>query len=152
LITTEDRFIAIVLIKEASLGGARRHMSCELLGITVRTLERWEKEKGQQDRRKLALRPQPANQLTAEQRKMVLTIADSAEYRNLPPSKIVPMLSDTGRYIASESTFYRLMRAAGLLTHRQATKRAKNARPEAYEAHKSNQVWSWDISVPQQAA
>jgi transposase InsO family protein len=58
----------------------------------------------------------------------------------------VPLLADVGCYLASESTFYRVLRDAGQLTHRLKSKPAKYKRPEAYEAHQSNQVWSWDIS------
>ncbi len=145
LITAIERYRGIVLIREASLAGARRHKSCELLGITVRTLERWEQAEGQHDKRALVLH-EPANKLTEEQRNMVLTTANSTPYQHLPPSKIVPLLADEGRYLASESTFYRLLRAAQQLTHRQASRPATHQRPDAYEARGANQVWSWDIS------
>jgi putative transposase len=145
LIGATERYQAIILIKEASIAGARRHKSCELLGLTVRTLERWEKEKGQCDQRALAPRV-VANKFTEEERNMVLITANSPPYQHLPPSKIVPALADSGCYIASESTFYRILREAKQLTHRLASQPAKHKRPEAYEAHKPNQVWSWDIS------
>lgn len=145
LIGITERYQAIVLIKEASDSGARRHKSCEILGLALRTLERWEKEEGQRDKRASAPRV-VANKLTEEQRDMVLTTANSQPYQNLPPSKIVPMLADTGCYIASESTFYRVLRDAKQLTHRLISRPAKHKRPEAYEAHMPNQVWSWDIS------
>lgn len=145
LIIALERCRGIALIKEASLAGARRHKSCEILGITTRTLERWEKVEGQQDRRKSAHHA-PANKLTEEQRNMVLMTANSALYQHLPASKIVPLLADEGRYLASESTFYRILRAAQQLTHRLTSKAVKHKRPEAYEAYAANQVWSWDIS------
>lgn len=108
-------------------------------------MQRWEKEGGQNDRRALALRV-IANKLTEEHRSQVLATANSPPYQQLPPSKIVPLLADSGRYIASESTFYRVLRNAKQLAHRLASKPAKHKRPKAYEAHGSNQVWSWDIS------
>ena len=145
LISTSDRCAAISLIKEASHAGARRQKSCELLGLTVRTLERWEKEKGQEDKRQFA-EHKPANKLTEKERDMILTTVNSIPYQHLPPSKIVPLLSDEGRYLASESTFYRILRAANQLTHRLRSKTATHKRPDAYEAHSANQVWSWDIS------
>lgn len=139
------RGAAIIAIKVASKTGARREKSCEIIGITVRTLERWEKDDGVNDKRKLVLRT-PRNKLTEDERQMVLTTANSVAYRNLPPSKIIPMLTDLGLYIASESTFYRILRAEKQLSHRQISKRLKHKRPEAYLAHGPNQVWSWDIS------
>jgi len=77
---------------------------------------------------------------------MILTIANSKEYCDLPPCKIVPSLADEGRYIASESTFYRVLRAEKQLTHRQHSKPATHHKPTSYTANGPNQVWSWDIS------
>lgn len=140
----EMRAEAIALIAEASAAGARRQKSCELLNITVRTLERWEKENGTEDKRKKSEHA-PANKLTEDQRKMILATANSEKYKDFPPCKIVPMLADEGFYIASESSFYRILRAENQLTHRQLSRSAKHHRPHAYEASGPNQVWSWDI-------
>ena len=145
LIAVLERTQAIVLIKEATVSGARRFKSCEILGLTLRTLERWEKDEGLRDKRESAPRI-VANKLTEAQRNLVLTTANSRTYQHLPPSKIVPLLADSGQYVASESTFYRLLRDAKQLAHRLRSRPAKHKRPEAYEAHGSNQVWSWDIS------
>jgi transposase InsO family protein len=108
-------------------------------------LERWEKEGGEHDKRHLVDRV-PTNKLTEEERNLVLTTANSALYQHLPPSKIVPMLANLGCYLASESTFYRILRDAEQLTHRLTSRPATHKRPEAYAAHRPNQVWSWDIS------
>lgn len=140
-----ERCQAIALIKEASIAGARRHKSCDILGLSTRTLVRWEKERGQADKRVSAPRV-VANKLTDGEREQVLNMANSAPYQHLPPSKIVPLLADAGQYIASESTFYRVLRAAKQQVHRLISQPAKHQRPEAYEAHMPNQVWSWDIS------
>lgn len=145
LVSFNERCQAIALIKEASAAGARRQQACEILGLTIRTLERWEKDKSQGDMRQTATR-MVANKLTGEQRNMVLNIANSHLYQHLPPSKIVPMLADNGQYIASESTFYRILRDAKQLTHRMISRPAQHKRPEAHTAHQPNQVWSWDIS------
>lgn len=40
----------------------------------------------------------------------MLTVVNSEPYKDLPPSQIVPALADKGEYIASESSFYRIMR------------------------------------------
>ena len=141
----------ITLVKEASESGARRYKSCEILDLSVRTLERWEKEEGVIDKRSTAVK-KAINKLTEEERNMVLITANSTRYQHLPVSQIVPLLADEGRYLASESTFYRILRSEDQLTHRQSCKPAKHKRPTAYEAHSPNRLWSWDISVPQQAA
>jgi len=146
LISPEDRAQAIALVNEAHASGARKHKACELLNLSLRTVERWEKPAGTQDKRCQAVRPSQANQLTQEERNMILTIANSQEYCDLPPCKIVPRLADEGLYFASESTFYRVLRAEKQLTHRQRSKPATHHKPKARTADGPNQVWSWDIS------
>jgi putative transposase len=145
LISTLDRINVVALIKEASIWGARRSKSCEILGLTIRTLERWEKGGGLIDKRTSTLRV-PVNKLSEEEREMVLKTANSALYHHLPVSQIVPLLADEGRYVASESTFYRILRKEEQLAHRQRCKPARHKRPEPYEAHAPNKIWSWDIS------
>ena len=112
----------------------------------MRTLQRWLQPEGTMDKRHCAERLSQANQLTPEEKDMVLEIANSKAYRDLPPCKIVPCLADEGRYIASESTFYRILRAEKQLAHRQHSKPAKHHKPTAFKASGPNQVWSWDIS------
>lgn len=143
--SVENRTRAIMLVDEACSNGALKHQACALLGVAIRTMERWEKEDGVIDKRKQATHS-PANKLSAEEREVVLTVANSKRYQNLPPCKIVPMLADEGRYIASESTFYRILHAENQLTHRQLSRPSKHHKPHAYEATRANQVWSWDIS------
>ena len=152
LATPEERSQAILLVKEAQTNGARKSKACEMLNISLRTLERWEKPNGTIDRRKNAERPTQANQLTEEEQAMILTIANSEQYCDLPPSKIVPLLADEGLYIASESSFYRVLRKEKQLAHRRRSKPGKYHKPKSFMASGPNQVWSWDISVPQQAA
>lgn len=141
----EDRAQVITLIREACAQGARKHKACDLLNLPLRTLERWEKG-DLQDKRKSAIHPAQKKQLTEEEKAMILTTCHQPEYRDLPPCKIVPDLADKGIYIASESSFYRVLREEKQLTHRLASKPVKHHKPAACEARQPNQVWSWDIS------
>jgi putative transposase len=141
-----------MLIHEACASGARKRLACELLGVNLRTIERWEKENGLQDKRKQA-EHSPANKLTEEQRSMILEVANRGVYQSLPPCKIVPMLADEGVYIASESTFYRVLREANQLAHRQRSRPSTHSKPTAYSAGGANEIWSWDITyLPTQVA
>ncbi len=45
-------------------------------------------------------------------------MATSPEFRDVSPHQIVPALADQGRYLASESTFYRILREKELMEHR----------------------------------
>ncbi len=109
------------------------------MDLSIRIVARWEKQEGLRDKRKTADRLAPKNKLTEEERKMILTKANSEQYCDLPPSKIVPLLADEGIYIASESSFYRVLREEKQLTHRQATKVAKRHKPRECVAYKANQ-------------
>lgn len=143
MISLADRQVVIELVKEAQRSGARRVKACELLEISIRTFERWEKPEGLGDRRKAACRP-PANKLTeAERALMIMTVA-AEPYHGLPVSKLVPVLANEGRYIASESSFYRVLRDRQQPSSK--VPRLPRSKPKACEASGPNQVWSWDIS------
>jgi transposase InsO family protein len=76
----------------------------------------------------------------------MIEVATSSEYRDLPPSQIVPKLADLGIYIASESSFYRVLKRASLTQHRSNSKPRTNVRPQALIATSPNVAWSWDIT------
>lgn len=78
---------------------------------------------------------------------MIIDISNSPEYASLPPSQIVPTLLDKGEYIASEASFYRILKAEGQLSHRgRQRSRKKASRPTSYTATGPNQVFTWDIT------
>lgn len=141
----EDRRTAVKLISEAVTNGARRAPACRVLGISLRTLQRWETEAGREDQRQ-GPHSGPANTLSEQEREQVVSIATGEEYRDLAPSQIVPNLADKGIYIASESSFYRILRDERLLAHRGKSAERRYHRPDAYRATAANQVWSWDIT------
>lgn len=142
-VSAKDRAECLELINEAVASGARKIKACEILEINIRTIERW--EQNLTDRR-CGPNSQPANSLTQSEQQQVVEIANSAEFANLPPSQIVPKLADQGIYIASESTFYRILRQKKLLAHRLKSNPRQVQRPEELVASAPNTVWSWDIT------
>ena len=136
------------MIDEAVVSGARKEKSCEEIGLSIRTLQRWlENGYVSADKRPTANRPEPKNKLTAEEQQAILATSNKEEYANLGPSQIVPMLADDGQYLASESSFYRVLKANNQLTHRgKAQPKGSRAKPKGYTATAPNQVWTWDIS------
>ena len=62
-----------------------------------------------EDLRPLAYRPAPYNKLADHERQEILQVCNQPEYEHLPPTQIVPSLLDRGRYLASESSFYRVL-------------------------------------------
>ena len=148
MISTPDREIAIVLIDEAVSVGARRAKACREVEISERTLRRWVKDgEVQPDQRPTVARPEPANKLSEVERAAVLEICNSKEFCNLPPSQIVPKIADRERYLASESSFYRILHDEEQQHHRGRAKQpVKRKRPTSYQASAPCQVWTWDIT------
>jgi transposase InsO family protein len=151
LIAEADRQRAIELIDEAVAAGARCHRACAILEMDVRTLQRWKralKRAVAGDQRKVAAQARtPANALTAAEREEIVRVCNTPEYRSLPPSQIVPRLADDARYIASESSFYRVLRDAEQVNRRGAAEQPRQvAKPKGFCAHAPNQTWSWDIT------
>ena len=138
----------MALVAEAVTAGARQWRACEVIVLSERTLQRWQNDKaeGTCDRRPARVQT-PKNQLSDLERQRVLEIANSPEFGHLPPSQIVPRLADQGKYVASESTFYRVLKAENQLTHRGAEKPAKRRhKPRALVATAPGQLFSWDIT------
>ena len=82
----------------------------------------------------------------AGERGVVLETVNSSAYRDRSPQQIVPHMADAGRYLASESTLYRILRQEQQLAHRGRTKAPVRRAVAAHEATGPNQVWSWDIT------
>jgi putative transposase len=84
--------------------------------------------------------------LSEAERQQVLDELHSDRFADLAPAEVWAILLDEGRYLGSQSTFYRLLRKAGESRERrrQATHPAK-VKPELV-AKAPNEVWSWDIT------
>lgn len=138
----------MTLIREANNNGARLIPCCDTVGISKRTYERWFDDGNiKEDGRKMAIRPEPNNKLSKEEYQSVLNIVNKPEYADSPPSQIVPSLADSGIYIASESTFYRILRNERLQNHRGYTKVQNRVKlPDTHLAYGPNEVWTWDIT------
>ena len=113
MISTQDRCDAVTLIDEAVKKGARLFRACAELRLCTRTYRRWTSLNGEVkgDARPAAIRPTPANALSEAERQRLVAIASQPEFASLPPSQIVPTLADRGEYLASESSFYRVLKA-----------------------------------------
>ena len=149
MIRLEDRQVIAQAVERAHKAGARLKPACELTGITVRTLQRWKATDGlvRGDRRPEVVRETPAHALSAAERARLVQVANEPRFADVPPARIVPMLADEGIYLASESSFHRVLRAAGQSGHRGRAKAPQAARPPTtHVATAPNQVWCWDMT------
>ena len=138
----------IAWIDEAGAAGARRDRACEVLGPTLRRVQRW-RETGEvktDGRPAAARRRTPANALSPEERTRVLAAVNRPEFADRSPQQIVPRLADQGEYLASESTVYRILREERPLAPRGKAGPATRRRPEPRVATGPNQIWTWDIT------
>lgn len=94
----KQRRMLLELIHQACDSGARLHMACTLIGLHVRTIQRWQRPSGQvgdlrtsSKRRCIA----PANKFSQTEREAALTLLNSHEFKDLPPSQIVPRLEQS---------------------------------------------------------
>ena len=144
MISQEDKQTVLTLISEASKSGARKSKAAQLLGLTIRTLQRWDQQ-GVSDKRK-GSRAVPGNKLSDDERVQIVNILESPEFADSNPNQIVPKLADQGIYLGSEATMYRILRELKMNIHRQSSLPAKRHSPDPLIANGPNQLWSWDIT------
>ena len=91
-------------------------------------------------------RPSPANKLSDEEVDTVLAVLRSERFADCSPAQVYFTLLDEGVYLASESSYYRILRSNNEVRERrrQATHPAK-VKPELV-AGRPLVVWSWDIT------
>lgn len=138
----------MTLIHNAVTAGSRLAPACKEAEICLRTYRRWVRGgKVQADKRPETIGPEPTNKLSHEEQANILSVCHQPEYASLPPTQIVPKLADKGIYLASESSFYRVLNAHNQVQHRGKSREATyRSAPTSYTATGPNQLWSWDIT------
>jgi transposase InsO family protein len=149
MIDLEDRQAWAQDIRIAHEAGARRRLACETVGIDVRTLQRWNAQEGliKGDGRPGAVRRAPEHALSPAERTEILRVANEPRFADVPPARMVPMLADEGIYLASESSFARVLREQGQSSRRGRAKAPRaNRPPTTHIATAPRQVWCWDMT------
>ena len=121
----EERQRVMDEIAQARDAGARLSAACREAGISARTWQRWQDADGMvvADARPQAECATPAHALSPAEREHLVAIANEPRFADLPPAQIVPRLADEGIYLASESSFHRVLCDAGQNAHRGRAKR-----------------------------
>ncbi len=143
--TVSDRSEVRALVTDAVAQGARQHTACEMVGVAARTLQRWQHPATAEDGRR-GPRTAPRHTLSQREREQIVAVAARPEFCNTSPHQIVPRLADRGEYVASESSFYRVLKTAHLLAHRGRATPSHRARPRAYVVTAPRTLFSWDIT------
>jgi len=101
------------------------------------------------DGRPDVLRSAPPHALSQAERAEVLRVANEPRFASVPPARIVPMLADEGAYLASESSFLRVLREQGQTARRGCAKAPRPARvPTTHIATAPRQMWCGDMNLP----
>jgi transposase InsO family protein len=146
--TLPERRIIIELIQEAVQSGARLSKACDEAQIALRTYRRWfQAGMVQADQRPETVRAAPSNKLSDEEQDAIIKLCNQSPFVDLPPTQIVPALMDQGVYVASESSFYRVLKKNGQQYHR-GRSRAPQGKTElsTHIANAPCEVWCWDIT------
>ena len=127
------------------MAGSTLESAANEVGVDPRTVQRWKKRPDGDDRR-VGPHKKPDNALTRVEREKILAVANSREFRDKSPHQIVAILADRNEYIASESSFYRVLREAKQLAHR-GRARPRTPRPvPVHTATGAHQLVWWDIT------
>lgn len=145
LISKDIRLKAVKLICAANDNGARLTEACKTIDISISTFERW-RNGNTSDNRKGASKT-VTRKLAPEERQEIIDICCSEEFKDDNPYKIHASLLDKRIYVASISSFYRVLRAENLIRYRGNSRPKKsNSKPPELKATGPNQVWTWDIT------
>jgi putative transposase len=145
----EDRRTVRDHIAQARVAGARLRPACAEAGIDARTLQRWNAGEGltRGDCRPDAHHPVPSHALSETERARIIAVANEPRFADTPPARIVPALADEGIYIASESSFHRVLRAHGQMSRRGRAQPPRTSRPPTtHIATRPGDVWCWDVT------
>jgi putative transposase len=115
--------------------------ACRSLAVPRASFYRW-----WMPRMAVARRPLPARALSEAERERVLEVLHTPEFLDRSPWSVYAALLDTGLYLCSVSTMYRILREAGEVKERRnQLNRPKYKKPELL-ATRPNEVWTWDIT------
>jgi transposase InsO family protein len=117
--------------------------ACEVLGIARSTARRHLSPPVQGPRPR---RQQSHRKLAASEEQAILDELHSERFQDQPPRQVYAELLDEGKYLASPSTMYRVLRARAESVERRDQRAPKSHAVPLLVATAPNQVWTWDIS------
>ncbi len=124
-------------------------VSCQVMGVTRAAYYRFKSPKASIPREP---RPAPERALSQPERNTVLETLHSERFIDQGPAEVYYTLLEEGMYLCSIKTMYNILNDHGEVRERRDQLRHPNYKKPELLATRPNQVWSWDISVPQKAA
>ena len=121
--------------------------ACRAMGVSRATVYRRRKTPSANAQQR-GKRRQP-RALLDQERQEVLDVLHSPRFVDKAPATVYAALLDKGTYHCSIRTMYRILHDAREVRERRNQLRHPNYKKPQLLATGPNQVWSWDISVPQ---
>lgn len=127
--------------------GISQRRACRSIGTSRATWNRWRKKAASPPATfQVACSGVQPHALSAAEQDEALALCNSERFCNSAPRAIVATLLDEGKYLASVSTFYRILRAVGQVHERRAiATHPARVKPELLTTA-PNELWSWDIT------
>ena len=100
------------LIEQACTDGARLERVCAQIGLSARTVQRWQQPAAQHgDRRVVGLheRTEPPNKLSAFERQTAMALLNGEEFKNLPSSHCCRSNLLLGHYLLANASAWQLL-------------------------------------------
>ena len=119
--------------------------ACIALGLARATYYRRLKPKPSSKRRS------PPRALSGDEKAKVLAVLHEPRFADLAPVEVYATLLDEQRYLCSPRTMYRILAENQQVRERRNLLRHPNYAVPQVVAAAPNELWSWDISVPQQS-
>jgi putative transposase len=90
--------------------------------------------------------PERATASSRSEKSAAVEVVNLPRFADMPPARMVPMLADEGVYIATESTFPRVLREHWQMTRRgRARAFTHPATDYAHYDAAPRQAWCWDM-------
>ena len=140
---------AVLARYDDSRGLLEQQEFCDLVRVTVRRLQRWNRRRYCLDDRQAGYRPGTApHRLLPGEKRAILELARTQEFVDLSHRVLAYTAMDRGEVCASPASFYRVMNAEGLTAHRGSScgHTGHGNAPEREELTGPLQRLCWDIS------
>lgn len=123
--------------------GCSKTASCELVGLGLRRLQRWE---AIPEDRRLGGVKDLSQPLTEQEKDEVVEAYQAKDYVNLPIRSAWASMLDKGVCHCSPATVFRVFKERGNKERLTVRRAAPQRRPPVLMATAINQVWTWDIT------
>jgi len=138
--------VILALVQEGMAQGLSQEKACQVLGISPRTIQRWQNPPGEKPARS---RPRPYNALSPQEGAAVMAIIRSEKHSDQSCRELsLSLLTGPAHIYVSPTTIWQYEKALECNGRRgkQAIRRGPSVAPATDFAIGPNMLWDWDIT------